>query len=416
MPGHSSCSACSGACGVDREGAVYAVEPMTPGVPRRENRVDPRRGAETVALHRRRGQRGRQAHGHRPRRAVLPRRVRDRHLEPGAADPLHARQRAHRGCRRARLHALARHGRRPARARACRCSRSRRWRPGARVRPARHHAAGRADVLQRARDARPGADPAARRATARDDDPIVLAGGPCASNPEPLAPFIDVLLHGRGRGGAATRPRRPRGPLRHARRAPATRWRRLPYLYVPALRARTRSTARSTPSSTSPPSPAAGRALRQRHLQRAPASRSCAAAPAAAASATPAPGTGRCASARSTTSSRPASSSSAARATTSSRSRRSPPATTRASSGAIARDQARAPVAAPVAAIQPGRHGTGGDERRRPTRARDRITLAPEAATQRMRDIICKTITDEMIERAIDAAFGPATRRSSSTS
>src|SRR6185437_10369211 len=33
------------------------------------------------------------------------------------------------------------------------------------------------------------------------------------------------------------------------------------------------------------------------------------------------------------------------------------------------------------------------------------ITLAPEAATQRMRDIICKTITDEMIERAIEAAF-----------
>ncbi len=34
------------------------------------------------------------------------------------------------------------------------------------------------------------------------------------------------------------------------------------------------------------------------------------------------------------------------------------------------------------------------------------ITLAPEAATQRMRDIICKTITDEMIEKAIDSAFG----------
>jgi radical SAM superfamily enzyme YgiQ (UPF0313 family) len=33
------------------------------------------------------------------------------------------------------------------------------------------------------------------------------------------------------------------------------------------------------------------------------------------------------------------------------------------------------------------------------------ITLAPEAATQRMRDIICKTITDEMIEHAIEAAF-----------
>ncbi|PHX80511.1 MAG: B12-binding domain-containing radical SAM protein [Thermoleophilia bacterium] len=33
------------------------------------------------------------------------------------------------------------------------------------------------------------------------------------------------------------------------------------------------------------------------------------------------------------------------------------------------------------------------------------ITLAPEAATQRMRDIICKTITDEMIEKAIKSAF-----------
>jgi radical SAM superfamily enzyme YgiQ (UPF0313 family) len=33
------------------------------------------------------------------------------------------------------------------------------------------------------------------------------------------------------------------------------------------------------------------------------------------------------------------------------------------------------------------------------------ITLAPEAATQRMRDIICKTITGEMIEGAIEAAF-----------
>ena len=33
------------------------------------------------------------------------------------------------------------------------------------------------------------------------------------------------------------------------------------------------------------------------------------------------------------------------------------------------------------------------------------ITMAPEAATQRMRDIICKTITGEMIENAIDSAF-----------
>ena len=39
------------------------------------------------------------------------------------------------------------------------------------------------------------------------------------------------------------------------------------------------------------------------------------------------------------------------------------------------------------------------------------ITLAPEAATQRMRDIICKTITGEMIEGAIEVGVHrPVTR------
>ena len=35
-----------------------------------------------------------------------------------------------------------------------------------------------------------------RQAARREDDPIVLAGGPCASNPEPLAPFVDAFLLG----------------------------------------------------------------------------------------------------------------------------------------------------------------------------------------------------------------------------
>lgn len=35
-----------------------------------------------------------------------------------------------------------------------------------------------------------------RQAERRDGDPIVLTGGPCASNPEPLAPFVDAVLLG----------------------------------------------------------------------------------------------------------------------------------------------------------------------------------------------------------------------------
>ncbi len=32
----------------------------------------------------------------------------------------------------------------------------------------------------------------------REEDPIVVAGGPCAFNPEPLAPFIDAFMIGDG--------------------------------------------------------------------------------------------------------------------------------------------------------------------------------------------------------------------------
>ena len=30
------------------------------------------------------------------------------------------------------------------------------------------------------------------------NDPLVIAGGPCAQNPEPLAPFIDLFVTGDG--------------------------------------------------------------------------------------------------------------------------------------------------------------------------------------------------------------------------
>lgn len=37
-----------------------------------------------------------------------------------------------------------------------------------------------------------------RTADRAEGDPIVLAGGPCAYNPEPYAPFFDVILVGEG--------------------------------------------------------------------------------------------------------------------------------------------------------------------------------------------------------------------------
>ncbi len=37
-----------------------------------------------------------------------------------------------------------------------------------------------------------------RSADRADDDPLIIAGGPCAYNPEPLAPFLDAVLIGEG--------------------------------------------------------------------------------------------------------------------------------------------------------------------------------------------------------------------------
>ncbi len=47
-------------------------------------------------------------------------------------------------------------------------------------------------------DARPRRHPAAQRRPRRGRDPLVIAGGPTATHPEPLAPFIDAFLIGDG--------------------------------------------------------------------------------------------------------------------------------------------------------------------------------------------------------------------------
>ena len=214
---------------------------------------------------------GREGPG-RPRVRVacgLPGRVRDRDLQPGAADPVHAGQRATEAAWAERAYCPW-----PDMADAMR-------REGvplftlelaarARVRPVGHHAPGRADATPtcsrcstwpacRSRR-RPG-----RRGPDRD------GGGPCASNPEPLAPFVDVLLHGRGRGGAARD--RGRSLERVPTRASACRARAAAQLYVPA-RGRhpvERAVYASFDISTQPT--AADRAVRVRDLHRAPASR-----------------------------------------------------------------------------------------------------------------------------------------------
>ena len=154
-----------------------------------------------------------------------------------------------------------------------------------------------------------------RAADRGEGDPIVVAGGPSASNPAPLAPFFDAVLHGRVRARVRRRARRHRrGP--RPRRAPRARW---PRTRTCTCRnaAGTRSNGPCTPTSASRRTRSRSSCRTRRRSSRGRRSRSCAAARAAAASATPARGTGRCASVRPTRWPRPGSHSCAAPATTS---------------------------------------------------------------------------------------------------
>ena len=141
-------------------------------------------------------------------------------------------------------------------------------------------------------DARPRAASRCARADRGEDDPLVIAGGPTATHPEPLAPFIDALRDRRRRGEA-----RPRSLLawsalqasRRAARASASReLAELGGVYVPvALRRRRRSrqpAARTSTSRRDPERAAAGRArvrcptstsFRSRRTARWPTPRPC---------------------------------------------------------------------------------------------------------------------------------------------
>src|SRR5262249_1435138 len=74
-----------------------------------------------------------------------------------------------------------------------------------------------------------------RSAARRADDPLVIAGGPCAFNPEPLAPFIDAVVLGDGEeaSGQIVDAVRDRDP--HDRPALLRAVAAIPGVYVPAF-------------------------------------------------------------------------------------------------------------------------------------------------------------------------------------
>ena len=87
-----------------------------------------------------------------------------------------------------------------------------------------------------------------RTADRAEGDPIVLAGGPCAYNPEPYAPFFDVILVGEGeeqpaRGAGAHPQLRASGAA--PGRYPARGWRGA--WGAPTCRACTAGAARTRP-------------------------------------------------------------------------------------------------------------------------------------------------------------------------
>ena len=129
--------------------------------------------------------------------ARLPRYLRDRAAQPGAADPLRDPERTRRRRRRAVVRALGRHGGRAAPRAACRCSRSTPTAP-----------AGDFDVLAFNLSAElvytnvlnclDLAGVPVRAEQRRPEHPLVVAGGHCAFNPEPMADFVDAFVIGDG--------------------------------------------------------------------------------------------------------------------------------------------------------------------------------------------------------------------------
>ena len=126
----------------------------------------------------------------------LPRHLRDRAPQPGAADPLRDPERTRRRRRRARLRAVGRPGGRAAAPRRAAVL-GRHPPPGRRLRRPRLQPLGRARLHERPQLHRPRRRAGAGRAP-HPEHPLVVAGGHCAYNPEPMADFVDAFVIGDG--------------------------------------------------------------------------------------------------------------------------------------------------------------------------------------------------------------------------
>ena len=152
------------------------------------------------ALPRRRVRRAREGLGARrgARLPRVPRCLRHRDEPPRLQDPLQDPERRPAHARRARVRAVGRHGgASSARAacRSCRCESARPLRDFDVVGFSLQFELTYTNVLA---DARPRRHPAARPRDRGEDDPLVIAGGPTATHPEPLAPFLDAFVIGDG--------------------------------------------------------------------------------------------------------------------------------------------------------------------------------------------------------------------------
>ena len=100
--------------------------------------------------------------------------------------------------RRARLRAVGRHGGAAPRARPAARVAARARGPLSRLRRRRLLAPVRAHVHERPRRCSTSAASRCAPTTRGEDDPLVIAGGPTATHPEPLAPFLDAVVIGDG--------------------------------------------------------------------------------------------------------------------------------------------------------------------------------------------------------------------------
>ena len=242
-----------------------------------------------------------------------------------------------------------------------------------------------------------------RAADRGEGDPIVVAGGPCASNPAPLYAVLRRVLHGRVGGGVRGRAGR-RSPRTAGRAARLAALAENPYLYLPGRgrhdgqprdphRVRDRDAADRGRRAVLVGDLLArlGRGHARLH-PRLPLLPRRDVVPA------------RCASAPPTRSSRPASQQ--LRCTGYDELSLTSLATSDYTDVVPAIEGIKQRMPDLHLSLPSNRVDTGPVALTAAANARQSsITLAPEAATQRMRDIICKTITDEMIENAIAAAF-----------